>query len=297
MTTRDDQPITPQECGTMRHYDDMTVDFYLARWNSRHIHFGLFEDEEVPGDGAPFAGPESLTRGLERMVDVITDPADIGPHHHVVDAGCGVGGTAIYLATSRGCRVIGVNMNEGQLEIARTKATEAGLTTDQVDFRRGNCSLRLPFESESIDVVTNIESACYYSDRRQFLSEVYRILKPGGQIVAEDWLMSDDTSAEQHERYIKPLCKYWALAGLESLSSYERLLREAGFTVLECTDFDGKDIGNLRLFENHNRMLRGLSFLGLLPKRYQTVLQTFDCLEKAWQVGCFELGRYHAIKP
>ena len=223
MTTRDDQPITPQERDTMRHYDDMTVDFYLAQWNSRHIHFGLFKDEEVPREGAPFtfAGPESLTRGLERMVDAIVAPAGIGSHHHVMDAGCGVGGTVIYLATSRGCRATGVNMNEGQLEIARTRANEAGLTPGQIDFRRGNCSRRLPFDSESIDVVTSVESACHYSDRRQFLREVYRILKPGGQIAASDWLMSDDTSTEKYERYIKPMCEYWTLAGLESLSQLQ----------------------------------------------------------------------------
>ena len=296
MTTQDDGPISAQDQEAMRHYDDMTTDFYMARWNPKHIHCGLFEDEDIPEKGAPVAGPESLTRGLERMIEAIVAPADIKKHHHVVDAGCGIGGTSIYLARTRGCRATGVNLKEGQLEIAEKRVNEAG-QAQRVGFRRGDCSRRLPFDSNSIDVVVNIESACHYSDRGQFLREVHRILKPGGRIVAMDWLMADDITAEQCEQHIEPLCEHWALGGLESLSSYPRRLCEAGLTVLECVDFNGKEIGNLRLVENYARMLRGLNFCGLLPARYRPVMQQFNSLESAWQKGFFGLGRYCAAKP
>lgn len=296
MTVQDDGPISAQDQKAMRHYDDMTTDFYMARWNPKHIHCGLFEDGDIPEKGAPFAGPESLTRGLERMIEAIVAPAEIQVHHHVVDAGCGVGGTSIYLARTRGCRATGVNLNEGQLEIAEKRVNEAGQAR-RVSFKRGNCSHRLPFDSDSIDVVVNIESACNYSDRVQFLREVHRILKPAGRIVAMDWLMADGLTVEQHKRYIDPLCEHWALGGLESLSSYPIRLHEAGLTVLECMDFNGKDIGNLRLVENYARMLRGLNFCGFLPARYWPVMQRFNSLESAWQKGFFGLGRYCAAKP
>lgn len=296
MTAQDDGPISAQARKAMRHYDDMTTDFYMATWNPEHFHCGLFEAEEIPEKGAPVAGPEGLTRGLERMIEAIVAPAEIQAHHRVVDAGCGIGGTSVYLARTRGCRVTGVNLHEGQLEIAEQRASEAGLAR-QVGFRRGDCSRRLPFDGDSIDVVVNIESACHYSDRGQFLREVHRILRPGGRIAAMDWLATDDASAEQRERHIKPLCEHWALADLETLSSYTRRLRETGFTVLEYSDFDGQGIGNLRLVENYARMLRGLNFLGLLPARYQPVMQRFCVLERTWQSGCFDLGRYCAAKP
>lgn len=293
----DDQQIPEQDQRAMRHYDDLTDDFYMSTWNSKHIHFGLFREEDIPEEGTPFAGPESLTRGLERMIEAVVAPAKIEERHRVVDAGCGVGGTSIYLAKTRGARVTGVNLNERQLEIARKRVSEAGLSDRQVDFRRGNCSERLPFDSDSIDIVVNVESACHYSDRKQFLREVHRILKPGGQMAASDWLVDDDATAEQRERHIKPLCEHLALSSLESLTSYARLLRDTGFTVLECTDFDGKDIGTLRLIENYNRTLRGLNFCGFLPARYRPRMLAFDILEKAWQDGCFGLGRYYAVTP
>ena len=256
----------------------------------------MFEPGEYPEGGVSFAGPASLTRGLERMIEAIVAPAAIGESCHVVDAGCGIGGTAIYLARTRGCTVTGVNLHRGQLEIARGKARDASLA-HRIGFEYGNCSHHLPFAGDSIDVVVNIESACHYSDRGQFLREVCRILKPGGRIVAMDWLMRDGTSAEQYDRYIRPVCEHWALSGLESLSTYAGRLRGAGLTVLECAGFEGKDIGNLRLVENYSRVLKGLGFCGLLPARFLPVMHRFAALEKAWQSGCFELGRYCAAKP
>lgn len=296
MTSRNNRLISEHDQKAMSHYDDMTVDFYMAIWHPEHMHFGLFEDEEIPDKGAPVGGSTSLTRGLESMIEAIVAPIEIRAHHHVVDAGCGIGGTSAYLARTRGCKVTGVNLNEVQLAIAEKRVNEMELG-GRVGFSRGDCSRRLPFDSNSIDFVVNIESACHYSDRGQFLREVHRILKPGGRIAAMDWLVTEDITTEQHERHIRPMHEHWAVAGLESLSSYTRRLRETGFTVLECSDFDGKAIGNLRLIENYARMLRGLNFCDLLPTRYRPVMQRFCVLVETWQSGCFDLGRYCAAKP
>ena len=292
----DDQTKAMQDRRVVRHFDEMTTDCYMRTWNAEHFHCGLFEPGEYPEQGVPFSGPPSLTCGLERMIEAIVAPVTIGKNHHVVDAGCGIGGTAIYLARTRGCTVTGVNLHRGQLEIAEERAKQAGLE-DRVNFNYGNCSRHLPFASDSIDVVVNIESACHYSDRDQFLREVRRILKPGGRIVALDWLMRDGTTAEQYDRYIRPVCEYWALSGLESLSTYSARLRNVGLTVLECAGFDGKDIGNLQLIEHYSRTLKGLNFLGLLPARLQTPMRGFEALIAAWQPGFFETGRYCAEKP
>ncbi len=296
MAEIDDRSISAQDRKAMRHFDDTTEDFYIGTWNPEHFHSGLFEAGEYPEEGEAFAGPASLTRGLERMIEAVVAPAAIGENHHVVDAGCGIGGTAIYLARTRGCTVTGVNLHRAQLEIAQGKAKDAGLER-RVGFEYGDCSRHLPFADESIDTVVNIESACHYGDRGQFLSEVRRILKPGGRIAAIDWLVSDGTTAERYDSYIRPVCEHWALSDLESLSTYAGRLRDAGLTVLECAGFDGKDIGTLRLLENYSRVLKGLAFCGLLPARYQPVMHRIAALETAWQNGYFELGRYCAAKP
>jgi len=278
------------------HFDDWTDDFYIRWWHADHVHFGLFEGEESLVGSELRAESGEFARGLERMIEVLVAPAAIEENHQVVDAGCGIGGTAIHLAGTRGCMVTGVNVSTRQLEIAREKAAAAGLER-RVRFEYGNCSHHLPLASDSVDVVVNIESACMYSDRGRFLREVRRILKPGGRIVATDWLMSDGLTTERIETYIRPMYAPWALQSMESPSSYVPLLREAGLTLLEFEGFDGRDEDNLRLLSENYRILRGIEFCGRLPARVRTMMEKIRTLEAAWRNGCFELGRYCAVKP
>lgn len=230
------------------------------------------------------------------MVKVIVAPAEIEAHHHVVDAGCGVGGTAIYLARTRGCTVSGVNLNRMQLKIASEKTSAAGLD-DRISFEYADCSKNLPFADASIDVVVNIESACHYGDRRKFLHEVNRILKPSGKIVAMDWMAKDGLEAEDHEKYIVPLCRPFAVHGLENQSTYTKKLNEAGLNILQFEGFDGKDADNLRLIKNAYNLLTSLLLSGIETPGIQKLIDQFKTLYEAWSCGSFELKRYFAEKP
>ena len=279
-----------------RYYDENTPGIYLRGWNRDHIHFGLFEPGECPGPGESLADSEGLARAVERMIEVIIAPAGIEARHHVVDAGCGVGGTSIHLARTRGCTVTGVNLNRMQLEMAVGKAAEAGLD-DRVRFEHADCSRNLPFGDDSIDVVVNIESACHYTDRRRFLHEVRRILKPGGTIAAMDWMARDGLAADEYEKYIVPLCRPFAVHGLESESTYTELLHEAGLGILEFEGFDGRDADNLRLVEHSYHFLSTLRLFGVDTPGVRGLIDQFGSLCEAWRCGNFELRRYCAQKP
>ena len=243
------------------HYDTMTKGFYL-QWNPDHIHMGAFEPGECPRYSEQMKDSAGLERALERMIELVVAPAAIEERHSVVDAGCGVGGTAIYLARTRGCRVTGVNLSRLHLEMADNKAAEAGLD-DRVNFKYADCSRGLPFADNSVDVVVNIESARHYSDRGGFLREVHRILKPGGKIVASDWMARDALQPSQYEKFIQPLSEAWAMHDLESQSTYIRLVRESGMEVLEFEGFSGKELDNLRIITKTYQSLRLLRFSGM----------------------------------
>lgn len=287
---------TEQLNAAERYYDDNTPGIYLRGWNRDHIHFGLFEPGECPGPGEILADSEGLARAVTRMVEVIVEPAAIVNDHHVLDAGCGVGGTAVHLAKTIGCNVIGVNINSMQLEIARQKATDAGLE-DRVDFLYADCSRNLPFADASIDVVVNIESACHYDDRSNFLREASRVLKPSGKIVAMDWMARDGLTAEEYDEYIAPLCRPFAVSGLESQSTYSEKLRDAGLEVLEFEGFGGKDADNIRLVEYAHNLLATLQFAGVETLGIRRLSDQFGTLRAAWKSGSFELRRYCAQKP
>ena len=277
------------------HFDRLSENFYLAGWNRDHIHCGLFESGNIPRGNGFLRDSPIFTQAVERMVDVTVEPARIETSHHVVDAGCGVGGTAIRLAKIYGCSVTGVDLNRLQLEQAREKAMEVNLD-DQVGFEYANCSESLPFADGSIDVVVNIESACHYSSRRQFLCEVSRILKPGGRIAATDWMACDGITEEQYEKYIQPMCEPWALVSLEQPSTYTQRLQEAGLEVTEFEGFNGEEVGNLQIIEHNCRVLDLMS-CGIKSAAFMKYAYRLWSLCEAWRKGYFEIRRYCAVKP
>lgn len=295
MNRMQESSVSEFEGAARRHYDSLTRSFYL-HWNADHLHLGIFESGECPGPDERLRDSPGLARAVERMVEATVAPAGIEEGHHVVDAGCGVGGTAIFLAGTLGCSVTGVNLSRVQMEMAGQKVIEAGLD-DRIRFVYADCARSLPFADESIDVVVNIESACHYSNRERFLREVHRILKPMGRIAGMDWQACDGLTARQYEKYIQPLCEAWAMRSLECPTSYTRLLRETGFEVAEFEGFGGKEMDNLRIIENNLQLLKVLQGLGVTGPAFLRSVERISRLGEAWRTGCFDIGRYCAIKP
>lgn len=104
----------------------------------------------------------------------------------VVDVGCGTGTLAILIKQRlSGARVIGVDMDEQMLGYAQRKAEKAGTT---IEFVRANAT-NLPLADNVADRV--VSSLFFHhlqpQQKRQALSQAFRILSPGGQLYVADW--------------------------------------------------------------------------------------------------------------
>lgn len=93
----------------------------------------------------------------------------------VLDTGSGRGGNCSYILRYHDpARVVGLDQNGRQVEWCNQRFSDS-----RVNFIQGDAqSIDLP--SGEFDVVTNIESATHYADRRAFYSEVHRVLNDGG---------------------------------------------------------------------------------------------------------------------
>jgi demethylmenaquinone methyltransferase/2-methoxy-6-polyprenyl-1,4-benzoquinol methylase len=109
------------------------------------------------------------------------DLAAVGPGDRVLDVATGTGDLALELATRVGPsgEVIGSDFSEGMLELARVKAQRAAAS---VRFEHGN-ALALPYPDGSFDAATVGFGARNFSDLRQGLSEMARVVRPGGHVV------------------------------------------------------------------------------------------------------------------
>lgn len=109
----------------------------------------------------------------------------LAPGDRVVDIGSGAGFDSFLAALQVGPtgRVVGVDMTQEMLEKSAATATELGL--DQVEFRAGLAE-SLPVEEAWADVVISNGVINLCADKRTVLSEVRRVLKPGGWLQFAD---------------------------------------------------------------------------------------------------------------
>jgi SAM-dependent methyltransferase len=104
----------------------------------------------------------------------------------ILDIGCGLGGPSRRLASEYGCRVIGLDLTEEYCRVAEALSTRLGLQA-LVSYRTGN-ALALPFDDMSFDVVWTQHASMNIGDKARLYGEMYRVLKPGGQLAIYDIL-------------------------------------------------------------------------------------------------------------
>ena len=117
---------------------------------------------------------------------------------NVVDVGCGAGIDSLIAAKMVGPtgRVVGVDMTTEMRDRARTAAEEANLTN--VEFRDGYAET-LPVPDGWADVVISNGVLNLVPDKRAALSEMHRVLKPGGRLQIGDILVDRPVPEEAKE--------------------------------------------------------------------------------------------------
>jgi len=140
-------------------------------------------------------GCESFNGHQQSLVWRLIGDVPIEPDSTVLDVGCGIGGPAGWIAERyRPRRLIGVEYLWSSVSAAETRASgesHAGGNQDRANenhrpiFVQGDAH-RLPLADASIDVIFNLESALHYLDKRTFIVECRRVLKPGGVLCLGD---------------------------------------------------------------------------------------------------------------
>jgi ubiquinone/menaquinone biosynthesis C-methylase UbiE len=105
----------------------------------------------------------------------------VEPRDRVLDIGCGSGMAVGLLAESaKGGFVAGVDYSKDMVALASKRNVEA-IERGQVLIQHGD-AMALPYEDETFDKVSGIETFYFWPDAMRGLQEAYRVLKPGGEI-------------------------------------------------------------------------------------------------------------------
>ncbi len=214
---------------------------------------GKDTDRLVPGDLAPV--DEFHIRGREATVELARRAA-LRPGLRVLDVGCGIGGSARYLASECRCDVTGVDLTREYVETAEVLATMVGLSSI-VRFEHAS-ALELPFEDESFDVVWTEHVQMNIADKARFYGGLARLLKKSGCLMFHDIFRGPGDAPA----YPVPWAEEPSISFLATPESVRDLLLSFGLTI---TDWDDRTEPSLAWFRAMRERLAstGPSPLGL----------------------------------
>jgi tocopherol O-methyltransferase len=206
------------------YYDETWFDYRLLWLDPSNcaVHFGYW-DARTPDHAS----------SLVRMNEVLADAIGIRPGQRVLDAGCGVGGSAIWLARTFQVEVVGITPVRSQVERARHFAAQqgaTGLVFAEQDYTR------TMFADSSFDVVWAIESVCHAARKEEFFREARRVLKPGGRLGVVEYLRHRRPYPSSDEALLQSWLSGWAIPDIATRDEFVAFATGAGFQRPELTD-------------------------------------------------------------
>lgn len=207
----------PQLTRVRRFYDEWTPKF-LAGFGTTFQAGLLKEQKDAPED-------PRLSACL------LAKRAGIKAGDRVLDAGCGIGGPAVAIASGMpGVRIAGITVSGVQASLGNALVTQAGLE-GFVSITRGDFH-ELPFASGSFDVAYLFEASGYSQDRPRLFRELARVVRPGGRIYVKDVFARPPPVSDAEQRDLDEFDRLWCLAGTPTIPEIEVALSRAGCQVL-----------------------------------------------------------------
>lgn len=202
----------------IKYYDECYSDYKLV-WHlaSRYsMHYGYWENDT-----------QRLRQALLNMNYKVAELANLNNGETVLDAGCGVGGTSVFIADKYDCNVHGITLSKQQVSHAYRLSQKHKLS-NRLQFSVQNfCNTQFP--DNHFDVVVAIESVCHAEKKELFLKEAYRILKKGGRLVVADFFRTKPIFDTEDEQLIRNWAESWAVPNFEEESNFINAAKGEGF--------------------------------------------------------------------
>jgi ubiquinone/menaquinone biosynthesis C-methylase UbiE len=263
---------------------------YRAVWRSertRARHFGFH-----------YNGPFDHRHAVARASADLAGTAAISEGTRVLDCGCGLGGTALWLAQKCGALVTGIDLLEHQVASAISAVRRLGLAS-QARFLCGDAAdTGLP--DASFDVVLIQEALCHLPDKRAFYAEARRLLAPGGRLVVAEYMRRAGSISDEHESILQRWCLGWAMPQLWTQEEHADAARRAGFADVTILNESAAVNASLRSLHRCCLLLGPLNSVlcavGLRSEPTQANIAASRLQYEAFREGLWMYGKMLALE-
>jgi tocopherol O-methyltransferase len=262
----------------IRHHYNLTTLFYRLLWG-RHIHHGLWSADE------------SANVAQQKLTETLADEAGIRPGNRVLDVGCGMGSSSIYLAAERHCHVTGLTISPVQRQWAQWAARWHKIN-ERARFLCTDAE-QVEFPPESFDVVWSIECTEHLFAKPHFFRRVADWLRPGGRVAICAWLAGDrsdsDAVLEVHR-----VCEGFLCPSLGTAEDYMGWMKEAGLNSLRFQDWTASVTRTWEICQARVRRT-GVRWLARAVDRNSLLfLDRFGAILQAYRSGAMRYGCFIA---
>ena len=176
------------------------------------------------------AGVDEFHMGGRSATMTLAEQLKIQPDHRILDVGCGLGGTARYLASSFDCIVSGIDLTPEYVEVGNQLNQSLGLE-GQIDLSVASAT-DMPFGDAEFDRTSMLHVGMNVADKSALMTEIGRVTKPDGYFAVFDVMRVGDGAIE----YPVAWAANESTSFVRTVDDYQEALEEAGFEVIEVTE-------------------------------------------------------------